>query len=126
MIYDIIEEEVKKMSLQERRYMSLNSESREKIEEEKIKREAARLYLRAISTSSLNELRQIRNKLYELYIRKQSPEVHAYIEYVEAKIRDTEFEELKEQLTTISEILGEIIKAIQDLQTALHNFIIRT
>ena len=117
------------MSLQERRHMPLNSESsesREKIEEEKIKRAAARLYLQAVNTSSLDELRQIRNRLYELYIRKQSPEVHAYIEYVEAKIRDIEFMMLFDQLTAINRMLGGIIGAIQNLQKVLHDFIIRT
>ena len=104
------------MSLQERHHTSLNSKSREEIEEEEIKRAAARLYLRAVSTSSPDELRQIRDKLYELYVRRRSPQIHAYIEYVEAKIKDIEFMMLFDQLTAIKRMLEEIIGTIQNSQ----------
>jgi len=55
-----------------------------------IDQEAHKLYVRAMNTSSLEELRRIRDELYTLYIKKPSTKIHIYISYVEGKIIDLE------------------------------------
>ncbi len=110
------------MSFQERHPTPIDTELIER-EERMIENEAEELYQQAMEASSLDELRSIRDRLYELYLRKlfdlgmHSPQIYAYIMYVEAKIRDIEFTELREQLTVISRMLEEIMETMQSSNT---------